>query len=80
MCLEAIMRELSIREMRAELGRLDRLIDREGELIVTRRGQAIARIVAFEPRRKMPSHADFRSRLPRLSPSVEHVRADRGGR
>ncbi len=74
------MRELSIREMRAELGRLDRLVDREGELIVTRRGQAIARIVPFEPRRKMPSHADFRSRLPRLSSSVEHVRADRDGR
>ena len=74
------MRELSIREMRAELGRLARLVDREGELIVTRRGKAIARIVPFEPRRKMPSHADFRSRLPRVSSSVDRVRDDRDGR
>ncbi len=73
------MKEMSIREMRAELSRLGRLLDREGELIVTRRGRPIARIVPFDPCRKMPSHADSRSRLPRLSSGVEHVRADRDG-
>ncbi len=74
------MKTLSIREMRAQLGSLDEMMEREGELILTRRGRAIARIVPFEHRRTMPSHADFRSRLPRLSPSAELIRDDRNGR
>jgi antitoxin (DNA-binding transcriptional repressor) of toxin-antitoxin stability system len=74
------MKTLSIREMRGALGRLDQLIAQEGELIVTRRGKAIARVSPFKPQRSMPSHADHRSRLPRLSPSAELVREDRDAR
>ncbi len=74
------MKTLSIREMRTELGRLDQLLDREGELVVTRRGKAIARIVPLKCHRKMPSHADFRRRLPRLSSSAEQIRTDREAR
>lgn len=74
------MKILSIREMRGALGQLDQLVDQEGELIVTRRGQAIARVVPFKPQRAMPSHAEHRSGLPRLSPSAELVREDRDAR
>jgi len=74
------MKTLSIREMRSVLGQLDQLVDQEGELIVTRRGQAIARVLPFNPKRGMPSHAGHRSRLPRLSPSAEVIREDRDAR
>ena len=74
------MKTLSIREMRGALGQLDQLVDQEGELIITRRGQAIARVSPFKPQRVMPSHAEHRSRLPRLSPSAELIREDRDAR
>jgi len=74
------MKTLSIREMRGALGRLDQLVNQEGELIITRRGQAIARVSPFKPQRVMPSHAEHRSRLPQLSPSAELVREDRDAR
>jgi antitoxin (DNA-binding transcriptional repressor) of toxin-antitoxin stability system len=74
------MKTLSIREMRGALGQLDQLVEQEGELIATRRGQAIARALPLQPQRVMPSHAEHRSRLPRLSPSAEPVRDDRDAR
>ena len=74
------MKTLSIREMREALGQLDQLVKHEGELIVTRRGRAIARVLPFQPERAMPSHAEHRSRMPRLSPSAERVREDRDAR
>jgi prevent-host-death family protein len=84
MCYDApggeAMKTLSIREMRAELGRLDELVNHEAELVITRRGRPIARVLPFEVRRTMPSHAEFRRRLPRLSSSVAEIRADREAR
>lgn len=74
------MKTLSIREMRGALGQLEQLVDQEGELIVTRRGQAIARVMPLKPQRVMPSHAEHRSRLPKLSPSTELIREDRDAR
>ena len=74
------MKALSIRQMRASLGELDRLIEAEGELVVTRRGKAIARVVPLEPQRNMPSHSEFRRSLPRLSSSAELIREDRDSR
>jgi antitoxin (DNA-binding transcriptional repressor) of toxin-antitoxin stability system len=74
------MKTLSIREMREALGQLDQLVEHEGELIVTRRGRAIARVLPFNSQRMMSSHAEHRSRMPRLSPSAELVREDRDAR
>jgi len=74
------MKIFSIREMRGALGKLGQLGDQEGELIVTRRGQASARVVPVKPQRVMPSHAEHRGGLPRLSPSTELVREDRDAR
>lgn len=40
------MKRLSVSEIRAELTRLDKLLGREGEVLITRRGKAIARLLA----------------------------------
>jgi len=75
------MRELSIREMRAELGRLGKLLEAEEELVITRHGRPIARVLPLGPRRRRPSHADLRASMPRLATGSEvHVRADRDER
>jgi antitoxin (DNA-binding transcriptional repressor) of toxin-antitoxin stability system len=74
------MKTLSIREMREALGQLDQLVEHEGELIITRRGRAIARVLPFKAQRVMPSHAEHRSRMPRLSPSAKLIREDRDAR
>ena len=39
------MKELNIREMRANMGRLDELVAEEGEFVISRRGQPRARIL-----------------------------------
>lgn len=74
------MKTLSIREMRAALGNLNELVNQEGELIITRHGQAVARVVPVEARRKISSRADLRRSMPKLSPSVDLIREDRDGR
>jgi len=72
---------LSIREMRAALTRLDEILAREGEILVTRHGRAIARLVPVRPAASMPSHANLRVRMPRLTvPSEVVVRQDRDER
>lgn len=67
------MRTLSIREMRNELGRLDQLIGKEGEILITRRGHPIARLVPAGGARKKPSHAELRAVMPRLATGSEQL-------
>jgi prevent-host-death family protein len=75
------MREFSIREMRENLGSLDRLVQTEGELIVTRRGIPIARVLPVKGSHPKPSHAELRSAMPKLkTPSETLVRDDRDRR
>jgi len=74
------MKTLSIREMRGALGRLDQILEREDEIVIARRGEAIARVVPIRPRSSMPSHADLRAQMPRLSSSAELIREDRDSR
>lgn len=75
------MRKLAIREVRAVLSHLDELLEREGELIITRHGKPVARILPVRPRRRMPSRAALRASMPRLStPSEALVREDRDAR
>ena len=75
------MRELSIREMRENLGTLDRLVEHEGELLVTRRGIPIARILPVKGSQARPDHAELRSAMQKLETSSEAlVRADRDQR
>ena len=58
------MKELNVREMRAAIGRLDTLVDASGELIVTRGGKVIARILPVHRNQQRLDHADLRARMP----------------
>lgn len=72
------MRSISIREIRNALSCLDELVAREGELIVTKRGRPIARIVPVQKGGRMPSHADLRKTMHRLDvPSAELLDEER---
>ncbi|MEA2108975.1 MAG: prevent-host-death protein [Pseudomonadota bacterium] len=72
------MQQLSIREMRSSLGKLDHLLEDAGELIVTRHGKAIARISPISPPKKRPSHSDLRRSMPYLNTASETlIRRDR---
>jgi len=75
------MKKLSIREVRKELAQLDELMSRESEVVVTRRGQPIARLLPLRSAKRMPSHAELRTSMPRLKKSsAKHVRAERNER
>ena len=75
------MKTLSIREIRKELAQLDEMVSREGEIVVTRRGQPIARLLPLRSKQRMPSHADLRASMPRLKKGSEkHIRTERDER
>ncbi|MBL4774624.1 MAG: type II toxin-antitoxin system Phd/YefM family antitoxin [Mariprofundus sp.] len=75
------MKAISIRDMRSELGHLDQLIESEGEVIVTKRGKPIARLLPVQGSRRMPDHASLRAQMPKLSiSSARLVREDRDER
>jgi len=72
------MKTLNIREVRRSLGNLDALLDKEGELTITRRGEKIAKVTRIGGQRPMPSHARLRRSMPRLRKgSEELIREDR---
>lgn len=75
------MKTLTIRQMRSALTRLDEVLSKEGEIVVTRRGHALARLLPLRPSRGRPSHRDLRARMSRLGvPSEVLVRRDRDDR
>lgn len=75
------MKILSIREMRTALTGLDELLAKEGEILITRRGRAVARLLPIQPTTNVPSHAELRAAMPRLGVGSEtYVREDRGSR
>ena len=72
---------ISIREIRNQLGKLDTLITRERELIVTRHNKPLARILPITGEKQKPSHKDLRDRLPYQEISSEELtRKDRDER
>jgi len=74
------MKAISIRDMRSDLGQLDKLIESEGEIIVTKRGTPIARLLPVPGSRIMPDHASLRARMPVMLSSTRLVREDRDDR
>lgn len=75
------MKKLSIRDMRANVGQLDELVEAAGELLVTRHGKVIARVLPVAGRRHRPDHAELRLLTPRLQvPSSDLIRAERDER
>lgn len=74
------MRELSIRQIRTALSRIEEILAREGEIVVTRHGRPVARVVPVLGR-ELPSHAELRGRMRRLTrASAEVIRAERDER
>jgi len=72
------MKKLTIREARRSLSHLDRLLAAEGEVMITRRGEAIARLTQINKKRPIPSHRDLRRRMRLMRKGSEKVvREDR---
>ena len=75
------MKKLTIREARQSLTHLDRLLETESEVVITRRGRVIARVHPAEPARTKPSHRDLRAKMPRVRvPSTDLLREERDSR
>ena len=75
------MKKLTIRDTRRSLSHLDRLLAAEGEVTITRRGEAIARVIPIGKKMVIPSHRDLRERMPRMRKGSEtKVREDRDAR
>ena len=75
------MKKLSIREARQALSHLDRLLAIEGEVMITRRGDPIAKVVQVGKKRPIPSHRDLREGMKRIHKGSETVlRKDRDER
>jgi len=72
---------MTIREARQALSHLDKLLPLEGEVLITRRGKPIARVVSVEKQRAIPSHRALRASMPLMREGSEAaVRQDRDER
>lgn len=65
------MKKLTIREARQALSHLDRLLAVEQEVVITRRGDPIAKVVQVGRRRPIPSHRDLRDGVKRMHKESE---------
>ncbi len=76
------MRRATIREIRALLPDLEAILAVEGEILLTRHGRPVARVVPLaQEGMQRPSHVAFRARLPLQEvPTEELVRQDRDER
>jgi len=72
------MKKLTIRETRRSLSHIERLLEVEGEMTVTRRGHPIARLTPINHKRPIPSHQELREKMPKMRRTSEKlVREDR---
>ena len=75
------MKKLTIREARQALSHLDHLLATEGEVTITKRGKAIARVIQLSKGMRIPSHRDLREKMSRMKKGSEKlVRKDRDAR
>ncbi len=75
------MKKLTTREARQALSQLDRLLEEEGEITITRRGKPIGRVTAIGGKKAIPSLKDLRMKMrPVKTKSEILVREDREGR
>ncbi len=58
------MKTLTIREARQALSHLDEMLAAEGELTITRRGKAVARVIPLGGILRVPSHKALREKMP----------------
>lgn len=72
------MKKLTIREVRQSLPHLDRLLEIEGEVTITRRGDPIAKVIQVGRKRPIPSHRGLRDGMKRIHKESETIlRKDR---
>lgn len=57
------MKKLTIRQARQALSHLDQLLEAEGEVMITRRGEVIAHVVQIGKKRPIPSHRNLREKM-----------------
>jgi antitoxin (DNA-binding transcriptional repressor) of toxin-antitoxin stability system len=74
------MTKMTVRQIRSALPRLEEVVAQEGEVVITRRGVAVARVLPIRGIPRLPSLAGLRSRMPLLSPSAKLIREDRDSR
>jgi len=75
------MKKLTIREIRQSLSHLDKLLAVEEEVMITRRGDPIAKVVQVGRKRPIPSHRDLRDGMKWMNKGSETVlRKDRDER
>jgi antitoxin (DNA-binding transcriptional repressor) of toxin-antitoxin stability system len=75
------MKKLTIREARQALSHLDQLLSREGEVLITRRGEPIAQVSPVARKKPIPSHRDLREKIGRVKiGSEELLREERDAR
>ena len=78
------MKNLNIREIRQELAHLDELLAREGEVILTRHGKPIARVLPITQESgtlHLPSLKWLRDKMPQTGVGSEVlIREDRDAR
>ena len=76
--VDEIVRRISIREIRSALSHVEELLESEGEVIITRHGKPVARVLPVDRPRPIPSRRDLRQSMEPLPvPSEELVRRER---
>ena len=72
------LRSMSIRQLRDSLSSLGEIVEKDREILITRHGRVLAKLMAPGPSRSAPSHSGLRAGMPYLSvPSEELVRQER---
>jgi prevent-host-death family protein len=72
------MKSLSIREARLAFSHLDELSEEHGELIVTRHGRPVFRVLPVRAVPAVPSHRELRAQIGgRVRPSEDLLREER---
>ncbi len=72
------MRRISIREIRSALSQVEELLENEGEVIITRHGKPVARMLPVDRARPVPTRRDLRESMQPLPlQSEDLVRRER---
>lgn len=75
------MQTLSIREVRTALGNLEALLTKTGEIVITKHGEAIARILPMQGKLLRPRHEELHRLTKKLPiPSEKLIRDERDER
>lgn len=75
------MKNLSIRQARQALPHLKQILATEGEIMITKRGEPVARLIQLGRNMPIPSHRELRKKMPRMRKSSSQlIRMDRDAR